>query len=94
MFKTLGGDVENDAGLAHHEPEVIVEPGETEGRPDYIFRLGGQTEFFAEAKAPSESLSDPRHILLAKGNASNTRGGGSCGRWVFGLRSRPGLVMI
>jgi predicted type IV restriction endonuclease len=34
FFKTLGWDVENEAGLPHHEREVIVEKGETKGRPD------------------------------------------------------------
>src|SRR2546430_4373687 len=39
LFKALGWDVENEAGLPHHEREVIVEEGETdtEGRPDYSF---------------------------------------------------------
>ena len=54
FFKALGWDVENEAGLLHHEREVLVEKGETEGRPDYNFRLAGQTKFFVEAKAPSE----------------------------------------
>ena len=59
FFKALGWDVDNEEGLLHHEREVIVEKGdaETEGRPDYSFRLGGQTKFFVEAKAPSEPLS-------------------------------------
>ncbi len=35
FFKALGWDVENEAGLPHHEREVVVERGETEGRPDY-----------------------------------------------------------
>jgi type I restriction-modification system DNA methylase subunit len=73
FFKGLGWDVENDAGLPHHEREVIVERGETEGRPDYNFRLGGQTKFFVEAKAPSEPLDAARHILQAKGYAWNTK---------------------
>jgi predicted type IV restriction endonuclease len=56
FFKALGWDVENEAGLPHHQREVVVEKGEaeTEGRPDYSFRLAGQTKFFVEAKAPSE----------------------------------------
>ncbi len=73
FFKALGWDVENEAGLPHHEREVVVERGETEGRPDYNFRLGGQTKFFVEAKAPSEPLDTARHILQAKGYAWNTR---------------------
>jgi hypothetical protein len=75
FFKALGWDVENEAGLPHHQREVIVEHGESEitGRPDYNFRIGGQTKFFVEAKAPSEALSNPHHILQAKGYAWNTK---------------------
>jgi type I restriction-modification system DNA methylase subunit len=75
FFKALGWDVENEAGLAHHAREVIVERGESEttGRPDYNFRIAGQTKFFVEAKAPSESLANPHHVLQAKTYAWNTR---------------------
>jgi len=75
FFKALGWDVENEAGLAHHQREVIVERGESEttGRPDYNFRIGGQTKFFVEAKAPSEALSNPHHVLQAKGYVWNAR---------------------
>ncbi len=73
LFRGLGWDVENEAGLPHHERDVIVEKGETEGRPDYNFRLGGQTKFFVEAKAPSEPVDAARHILQARGYAWNTR---------------------
>jgi len=31
FFKALGWDVENEAGLLHHEREVLVEKGETAG---------------------------------------------------------------
>lgn len=73
FFKALGWDVENEAGLPHHDREVFVEKGEaeTEGRPDYNFRVNGQTKFFVEAKAPSEPLDAARHILQAKGYAWN-----------------------
>jgi type I restriction-modification system DNA methylase subunit len=75
FFKALGWDVENEAGLAHHQREVMVERGESEatGRPDYNFRIGGQTKFFVEAKGPSEALSNPHHVLQAKGYVWNTR---------------------
>ncbi len=75
FFKALGWDVENEGGLPHHQREVVVERGESEatGRPDYNFRVGGQTKFFVEAKAPCEALSNPHHILQAKGYAWNTR---------------------
>jgi predicted type IV restriction endonuclease len=42
FFKALGWDVENVAGLPHHQREVTVERGETEGRPNYNFRLDGR----------------------------------------------------
>ena len=73
FFKALGWDVENEAGLAHHAREVIVERGESEttGRPDYNFRIAGQTKFFVEAKAPSEALD--KHILQAKTYVWNTK---------------------
>ena len=51
---------------------MIVERGETEGRTDYNFRLGGQTKFFVEAKAPSEPLDAAKHMIQAKGYAWNT----------------------
>jgi hypothetical protein len=75
FFKALGWDVENEAGLLHHDREVLVEKGDMEatGRPDYNFRIGGQTKFYVEAKAPSEPLDTPRHILQAKGYVWNTK---------------------
>ncbi len=39
FFKALGCDMENEAGLPHHEREVVVERGEAEGRRDYNFRV-------------------------------------------------------
>jgi type I restriction-modification system DNA methylase subunit len=75
FFKALGWDVENEAGLLHHDREVLVEKGDMEatGRPDYNFRIAGQTKFYVEAKAPSELLDTPRHILQAKGYVWNTK---------------------
>ena len=75
FFKALGWDVENEAGLPHHEREVLVERGdmETTGRPDYSFHVAAQTKFFVEAKSPSEPLGTPRHILQAKGYVWNTK---------------------
>jgi type I restriction-modification system DNA methylase subunit len=75
LFEILGWDVRNDAGLPHHAREVLVETSEAEtlGKPDYSFRLNGQTKFFVEAKAPAEPLDAARHILQAKGYAWNTR---------------------
>jgi hypothetical protein len=75
FFKALGWDVENDAGLLHHDREVLVEKGDMDatGRPDYNFRIGGQTKFYVEAKSPSEPLDTARHILQAKGYVWNTK---------------------
>jgi type I restriction-modification system DNA methylase subunit len=75
FFRALGWDVENQAGLPHHEREVLVEKGDvdTEGRPDYNFRTNGRTRFFVEAKAPSERLDETRHIIQAKTYAWNTK---------------------
>ena len=74
FFKALGWDVENDQGLTHHAREVVVEAAEdTRGRPDYGFRVAGQTRFFVEAKAPSEELDAAKHIIQAKTYAWNTK---------------------
>ena len=75
FFKALGWDVENEAGLLHHDRDVLVEKGHMEatGRPDYNFRIGGQTKFYVEAKSPCEPLDTPRHILQAKGYVWNTK---------------------
>ncbi len=65
----------NQAGLTFQDREVMVEKGESDmtGRPDYSFRVAGQTKFFVEAKAPSEGLDHPKHIMQAKQYAWNTR---------------------
>ena len=66
LFEALGWDISNKAGLPPFEREVLLERGETSGRPDYNFRLGGVSKFFVEAKAPPESLDSVRHVLQAK----------------------------
>jgi len=73
FFKALGWDVDNEAGVPYHLCEVWVEAGETTGRPDYTFRLNGQTKFFVEAKAPSVELDKETHILQAKRYAWNSQ---------------------
>lgn len=74
FFKALGWDMENEDGLPHHAREVVVEATEDSGgRPDYGFRVSGQTRFFVEAKAPSEELDTAKHIIQAKTYAWNTR---------------------
>jgi len=73
FFKAIGWDIENEAGLSPFEREVILEKGETEGRPDYNFRVDGMSKFYVEAKAPSEHLDNVKHILQAKSYAWNTK---------------------
>jgi len=73
FFKALGWGVENEAGVPYHLCEVWEEKGETQGRPDYTFRLDGQTKFFIEAKAPSASLAAPGSILQTKSYAWSSR---------------------
>ncbi|MDI6760940.1 MAG: N-6 DNA methylase, partial [Candidatus Brocadiaceae bacterium] len=73
LFEALGWDISNKAGLPPFEREVLLEKGETSGRPDYNFRLGGVSKFFVEAKAPPESLDSVRHVLQAKSYAWNTK---------------------
>jgi type I restriction-modification system DNA methylase subunit len=74
FFKALGWDTENEAALPHHSRDVVVEAtDDTTGRPDYSFRVAGQTRFFVEAKAPSEELDAARHIIQAKSYAWNTK---------------------
>ena len=73
FFEVLGWDIRNTKGLSPFEREVVVEKGETEGRPDYNFRTDGQTKFFIEAKAPHEPLHKIKHVLQAKSYAWNTK---------------------
>jgi hypothetical protein len=75
FFEALGWDVVNKAGYRHDQREVVVEKGEADtlGRPDYSFRVAGQTKFFVEAKPPSEPLDAIKYIMQAKSYAWNTR---------------------
>ena len=73
FFESLGWDIGNRAGLSPFEREVLLEKGETKGRPDYNFRIDGATKFYVEAKAPSEPLDKTAHIMQAKSYAWNTR---------------------
>jgi hypothetical protein len=73
FFEALGWDIDNKAGLSPFEREVLLEKGETKGRPDYNFRIGGASKFYVEAKAPSEPLDKTAHILQAKSYAWNTK---------------------
>jgi len=73
LFEALGWDIRNTKGLSPYERDVVVEKGETLGRPDYNFRIDGQTKFFIEAKAPHEPLHKINHVLQAKSYAWNTK---------------------
>jgi len=73
LFEALGWDVRNTQGLSPFERDVVVEKGETLGRPDYNFRIDGQTKFFVEVKAPHEPLHKINHVLQAKSYAWNTK---------------------
>jgi type I restriction-modification system DNA methylase subunit len=73
FFEALGWDIGNKAELSPFEREVLLEKGETKGRPDYNFRIGGATKFYVEAKAPSEPLDKTAHIMQAKLYAWNTK---------------------
>jgi type I restriction-modification system DNA methylase subunit len=74
FFEALGWDIENKAHKPPHERDVIVELSpETSLRPDYNFRINGNTRFFVEAKAPSVPLDDVNHIMQAKTYAWSTK---------------------
>jgi type I restriction-modification system DNA methylase subunit len=74
LFKILGWDVSNDVGLPQFERDVLVEKNpETTGKPDYSFRVDGETKFFVEAKAPSVGVSNAEDIIQAKTYAWNTK---------------------
>ncbi|MBI1800422.1 MAG: Eco57I restriction-modification methylase domain-containing protein [Chloroflexi bacterium] len=72
LFEALGWDVRNQAGLPRQQQTVLVERGETTGRPDYNFRINGETKFYVEAKAPHVALESTNAILQAKKYAWNT----------------------
>ena len=60
FFDALGWDIENKAHKPPHERDVIVEfSPETSLRPDYNFRINGNTKFFVAAKAPWVPLGLP-----------------------------------
>ena len=73
LFDALGWDIGNKKKLSPFDREVVVEKGETTGRPDYNFRIDGATKFFVEAKSPSVALDNVNHILQAKYYAWSTK---------------------
>lgn len=69
LFCILGWDVNNEAGLSIYSREVIHEASVTvddedaahaNKKPDYAFRIGGETKFFLEAKKPSVNILEKR----------------------------------
>ncbi|MFH0714770.1 MAG: type I restriction enzyme HsdR N-terminal domain-containing protein, partial [Candidatus Diapherotrites archaeon] len=66
LFKNLGWDVDNEKNLSTREREVLVEKGDTKGRPDYSFRLNGEGVLFVEAKAASQGTENKEFIFQAK----------------------------
>lgn len=69
LFCILGWDVDNKAGLSIYAREVIHEASVTvddedeahaNKKPDYAFRIGGETKFFLEAKKPSTNIVERR----------------------------------
>lgn len=69
LFCILGWDVNNEAGLSIYGREVIHEANVTvddedaahaNKKPDYAFRIGGETKFFLEAKKPHVNILERR----------------------------------
>ena len=69
LFTLLGWDVDNERGLSIYAREVIHEstvvvvdedPAHATKKPDYAFRIGGETQFFLEAKKPSVNIAENR----------------------------------
>jgi len=60
LFKALGWDLDNVAGLAEAYKDVIhedaIKVGGATKAPDYCFRIGGTRKFFVEAKKPAVGL--------------------------------------
>jgi adenine-specific DNA-methyltransferase len=60
LFAALGWDVHNAQRLAPDYREVVIEDSvDIEGQkkaPDYVFRVGRERKFFAEAKKPGIDL--------------------------------------
>jgi hypothetical protein len=73
FFKILGWDVTNEANLPMHIREVLVEKGDTVGRPDYTFRIRGNDVFFVEAKSPSRGTDHNDDIFQTKRYGWSTR---------------------
>src|ERR1051325_3032394 len=74
LFRALGWDMENRAGLIQQKREVEIESrtqiGGRQKRADYLFRTDGRDRFVCEAKKPAEELS-ARYAFQAKRYAWN-----------------------
>jgi hypothetical protein len=74
LFRALGWDIENKAGLIPQRREVEIESRtEIDGRQkraDYLFRTDRQDRFICEAKKPAEAMI-ARHAFQAKRYAWN-----------------------
>jgi type I restriction-modification system DNA methylase subunit len=67
LFRALGWDMENKAGLIPAHREVVAESRTDVGRADYLFRTDRKPRFVCEAKRPVEELQS--HAQQAKGYA-------------------------
>ena len=74
FFKSLGWDMDNEAGLAPQYRDVIHEAsikiGGSTKAPDYAFSIHGQYKFFLEAKKPAVNVqndADPAYQLRRYG---------------------------
>ena len=74
LFRALGWDMENRAGLIQREREVEIESATQIGggrkRADYLFRTDKRDRFVCEAKKPAEEL-HARYAFQAKRYAWN-----------------------
>ena len=74
LFRALGWDMENRAGLIQKEREVEIESATQIGggrkRADYLFRADKRDRFVCEAKKPAEEL-HARYAFQAKRYAWN-----------------------
>ena len=74
LFRALGWDMENRAGLIQKEREVEIESATQIGggrkRADYLFRTDKRERFVCEAKKPAEELHS-RYAFQAKRYAWN-----------------------
>jgi hypothetical protein len=74
LFRAMGWDMENRAGLIQQKREVEIESrtqiGGRQKRADYLFRTDGRDRFVCEAKKPAEELHS-RYAFQAKPYAWN-----------------------